>query len=71
MVTRVSEDMAREAAEEEERRKEVRLAGTNDKDVEKDKRRKRRDVGLAGTNDKDVEKDKEKGRECEQWMMFL
>ena len=40
MGTRVSEDMAREAAEEEERRKEVRLAGTNNKNVEKDNRRK-------------------------------
>ena len=37
MGTRVSEDMAREAAEEEERRKEVRLSGTNNKDVEKHK----------------------------------
>ena len=46
--TRVSEDMAREAAEEEERRREVRLAGTNNKDEEKDKRSK--EVRLAGTN---------------------
>ena len=41
MGSRVSEDMAREAAEEEERRKEVRLAGTNNKDVEKDEEKGR------------------------------
>ena len=66
MGTRVSEDMAREAAEEEERRKEVRLAGANNKDIEKHKEEEggmfdnQTFIGWQKKN-KDVEKTRKRG----------